>query len=57
MAAQVNIDFLSYLFKAIKSRGYNPLQTLRCFPLGVYNTDQGKDLVGNYIISYSTTTE
>ena len=33
------------------SKGYNPLQTVRCFLLCVYNTDQSKESEGNYIIS------
>ena len=38
MAAQAN-EHLSYFFKARKLRGYNPLQTVSCFPLGIDNID------------------
>ena len=38
-------------------RDYNPLQTVRCYPLGVDNTDQDKNLVGNHIISLETLDE
>ena len=55
MAAQVNIYFIS--FKARKLRGYNPLQTVGCFPLNINNTDKSNDLVGNYIISLDTLDE
>ena len=53
MAAQVNISHITF-YKARKLRGYNPLQTVRCFPSDVDNTGQGKDLMGNYIISLET---
>ena len=43
MAAQVNISFISS--KAKKLIGYNLLQTVRYFPLGIDYTDQSKDLV------------
>ena len=46
-----------YLFEARKLRGYNSLRTVRCFPLGIDNTDQSKDLVGNYIIFLETLDE
>ena len=37
---QLKWTFLSYLFKARKLSGYNPLQTVHCFPSLVHNTDQ-----------------
>ena len=52
MAAQVNISFISS--KAKKLIGYNLLQTVRYFPLGIDYTDQSKDLVWNYVISLET---
>ena len=35
-------------------RVYNHLKTERCFPLCVHNLDQGKESVGDYIISLET---
>ena len=43
-------DFSSYLFKTRNLRGYNPLQTICCLD----NTDQSKNLMGNYIIFLET---
>ena len=50
-------EYFFNVFKARKLRGYNPLQTVHCFPLGTDNTDQSKDLVGNYVISLETLDE
>ena len=44
-------------FRARKVRGYNPLQTAHCFPLGMDNTDQSKNLVRHYIIPLATLDE
>ena len=46
-----------HIFLKAESRVYNPLQTVRCFPFNVHNTDQNKDLGGNYIISLETLNE
>ena len=49
--------FRIFLNKGRKSRDYNPLQTVRCFPLRVYNTDQSKESVRTHINSLETSDE
>ena len=39
------------------SRGYDSLQTVRCLPLFMHNTDQSEESLGNYIISLETSDE